>query len=322
MGELLTMKYLQIIFWTCVVLVLMVMVLIGIQFIPETHCLTRWKDSNGENIEGPDDQCSAKLEEKSVGSFNVAYIGGQVYFVRREKTTEPAGFPCMTGGACLPFPNGRQTWNSITFTRLDGPVDFEKLRAYIEDIYFGDGTNNYYFTDRLETLSPALDVIGLRSFACRCIYVDFPCRGYVTDGHYVLKDGKVLHSADPSTFANDVPMLKSSGSSDNRMNFSRDAKHVFHGSDLVVGADPGSFGVIDFTSDDEHSKMFGRVIASDRSKAWQVDGDENRRLALEAREFAKLRSHLAEAIAANAYLVRVAGAKRNNDEQVCMKDQE
>jgi hypothetical protein len=315
------MKYLQIIFWTCVVLILMVVVLVGIQFIPETHCLTHWKDSNGKDIEGPDDQCSVKLEEKSVGRFNVAYIRGQVYLVLREKTTSPAGFPCMTGVTCLPFPHGRRTWNSIEFIRLDGPVNFEKLSAYIEDIYFGDGTNNYYFTDRLETLSPALDVMGLRSFACRCIDVEFPCRGYVTDGHYVLKGEKVLHGADPSTFSNDVPMLKSSGGSDNRMDFSRDAKHVFHGSDLVVGADSGSFGVLFLTSEDERSKMYGRVVASDRSKAWQVDGDKISRIALKPRPFAELRSNLAKAIAANADLIQAAGPKRDNDDQLCKKDQ-
>lgn len=90
---------------------------------------------------------------------------------------------------------------------------------------------------------------------------------------------------------------------------------------MVVGADPGSFGALFFTSEDERSKMYGRVVASDRSKAWQVDGDEISRIALEPRTFAELRRNLAKAIAANADLIQAAGPKRDNDAQLCNKDQ-
>jgi hypothetical protein len=52
-----------------------------------------------------------------------------------------------------------------------------------------------------------------------------------------------------------------------------------------------------------------------------VDGDKISRSALKPRPFAKLRSNLAKAIAANADLMQAAGKKRDNDDQLCKKDQ-
>lgn len=313
--------FLHAIFWIASGLLLIPVFLLGVELIPKSSCFTEWTDSKGEKIEGLPDQCLAKLNERKIGMFDYAEIGGQVYWLRREAQTEPAGFPCMTGVTCLPFPQGRHTWTSIRLIRLDGPVDFTKLQAHLDGRYVGDGQNNFHVYDRIEMLSPALNLAGLRSFACRCVDVIGPCDAYVTDGRYVLNDQEVLHGADPVTFVNDVPMLYPDGSSDNRLGFTRDAKNVFYHSKLLAGADPASFGVLRFSSDDENAKIFDSPVGSDRKTAWTFDHDKAQQLQLTRRQFASLRGILAKAIAAKSELVQAAG-KRENDEQICKKDQD
>lgn len=167
-------------------IIIFALILVG-PLLPKTNCSVDWLDSRLQRSDGPFLQCPKQLDERRIGLANFSRIGADVYRVTRSEYTEPAGFPCMIGAACLPIPIGRRTWKKIEFIRLDGPVVFERLQPYMDGNYMSDG--DALFTDykRVDSTQAPIDPTRLRSLPCVPYDTGAPCGAYSTDGRYVLE---------------------------------------------------------------------------------------------------------------------------------------
>lgn len=282
------------------VVLLLLLAAVGRVMMPETSCFSQWFDSQGEKIEGPTDAWPAKLQVRDLGRSKVANVKGKVYWYRFEETKEEAGFPCMIGVACFPFPHGRRTWQTMNFTRMDGPAEFAKLQPYLDGVYFSDGRNGFRFSSRVDDADPPIEWARLRSVPCTPAAIVEPCDGYVTDGRYVLYKEKIVRGADPASFTDDVPSPGPHGGNNGKDSFGRDGKRVFYEATAIEGADPASFGVLKYSSEDKYDRDLGSVVASDKSHAWRVGFHEITALDVTPAQMTHIRSALAGAIATSA----------------------
>ena len=269
-------------------IVLLVLILAA-PLLPSTSCFVNWLDSDLQRIEGPFTQCPKQLDERRIGLSNFARVGANVYRVDRLESVQPAGFPCMIGVACLPIPTGRRTWKRIELIRLDGPVAFERLKAYMNGEYMSDG--NALFTDykRVDATEFPIDPTRLRRLPCVCSDPGRSRGGYFTDGRYVLTGKTVVHGADPASFSDDLASLDPEGYYLQPTPFARDRISVFAYGKPIDGADPARFGVL---------RKSNEVIGFDANRAWRDEGDDIEPLDLTSDQLKLLRTDLESARAA------------------------
>lgn len=129
---------------------------------PERSCSTSWKDSAGEKIAEPFSNCSHKFESRTVGRHKLAAIAGEVYAVREGEVRQAGGFPCMTGVACIPIWSRPSIWQRKEFTKLDGPVDLDRLRAFLDGQALSDGSAVFVDLHRVAPQTPPIDPARLR----------------------------------------------------------------------------------------------------------------------------------------------------------------
>lgn len=281
--------------WVIGGILLLSVLLLGTMVLPHSSCITEWFDSNRDPIEGPFNQCPAKLKERQIGRLKLASIGGQVYRVDIAESRDPAGFPCMTGVACFPIPQGRRTWKRFSFIRLQGPIHFDSMQSYLDGTYIGDGRNLFYDFKRLEDLEPPIDASHLGILGCA---PDIPaglCSSTATDGRYVLDGEKVLHGADPATFGKHVLIVTMKGTRAETTAFRSDVKNVFYGATKIKGADPATFGVLQYGHDDVAAGLPGVMVASDHVHAWRVGPDEVEQITVSTEQMRRIRSDLENA---------------------------
>lgn len=280
-------------------IIIFALILVG-PLLPKTNCSVDWLDSRLQRSDGPFLQCPKQLDERRIGLANFSRIGADVYRVTRSEYTEPAGFPCMIGAACLPIPTGRRTWKKIEFIRLDGPVVFERLQPYMDGNYMSDG--DALFTDykRVDSTQAPIDPTRLRSLPCVPYDTGAPCGAYSTDGRYVLEGRTVVHGADPASFTDDLPALEQEGYHLQPAPFARDRTSVFAYGERIDGADPATFGVL---------RKSNGIIGFDKHRAWRDGSDELEQLDLTSDQLQQLRADLDSARAAKE--TRIASSKGN-----------
>jgi len=257
--------------------------------LPRTSCFVNWLDSDLHRLDGPFSQCPKQLDERRIGLSNFARIGANVYRVGRDESVQPAGFPCLIGVACLPIPSGRRTWKKIELIRLDGPVVFERLKAYMDGEYMSDGNAMFNDYKRVDATDFPIDPTRLRRFPCFQSDPGVPCKAYITDGRYVFRGKAVVYGADPTSFSDDLGSLDTEGYHLQSTAFTRDRTSVFAYGKRINGADPATFGVL---------RKPNEIIGFDKQHAWRDRSDEVEPLDLTSDQLQKLRAELESARAA------------------------
>jgi hypothetical protein len=288
-------KMAKLILITCAAVAVLFAVL---YMIPVKSCDVQWLDRDLTPIEGPFGECPAKLDTREVGERRFARIGGNVYRLTEQITTEKAGFPCMTGVACFPIPSRAREWKRLEFIKLDGLVDIDKLQAYYGGRYLSDGKAQFYGWLPITELTPPLDLARLRDVDPRTSE-EYPPSAYVTDGRWVLHNEKVVPGADPATFRTMVARTLK-GRAIASESFARDRHAVFLQASKIDGADPATFGVVVYGGDEKPDSVNagGGWIATDRSGAWVITVGEARRLDVTPVQLGALRADVTRASAA------------------------
>jgi len=228
-------------FGVCVAIAVPLLVLAYCHF-PERSCFTRWEDSAGEEIAEPFSSCSHKFESRTVGRYELAAIARVVYAVEEAENRQAAGFPCMTGGACLPIWSRPKVWRHKHFTKLDGPVDLDRMRPFLDGQILSDGAAVFVRLRRVASQTPPIEPARLRPLLS----------GYVTDGRWVLYEHYVLDGADPATLRSDIPttISRTGGGPLPEITIVRDRHAVFHEHERIDGADASTFIVVNYDVDD------------------------------------------------------------------------
>lgn len=268
------------------------LLLLGYCHFPDRSCSTHWKDGAGEKIAEPFSSCSHEFASRTVGQYALAAIGGEVYAVAETENRLAAGFPCMTGVACFPIWSRPKVWRQKHFTKLDGPVDLDQVRAFLDGRTLGDGSAVLVRLRRVAAQTPPIDTARLRQLL----------PGYVTDGRWVLYEHHVLAGADPATLRNDIPAAVATTERPYDITVVRDRQAVFHEHERIDGADAATFALVYYHYDALPSGTglsSGGWYGVDKRRAWRlsvgtdvVDLDQQQHRALRAdleRELARQR---------------------------------
>jgi len=195
----------------------------------------------------------------------------------------------MIGVTCIPIPQVRRTWQRIELIRLDGPVVFERLEAYMDGEYMSDGKAMFTDYKRVDATEFPIDPKRLRPLPCASSEPGTSCGRYFTDGRYILTGTTVVHGADPASFSGELPALDPEGYFLQSTPFSRDRTSVFAYEKRIEGADPATFGVLRKTPE---------IIGFDKTHAWKAESDELEQLDLTPVQLQRLRADMENARAA------------------------
>jgi hypothetical protein len=224
--------------WALAAAAVVPLLLLGYCKLPSTSCTATWRDVEGKDLAAPVDVCRHEPNTRAVGGLAFAHIGEHVYRVDQWERRQPGGPVCMIGVACFPLyerPRNEREWRLV---RLEGPVDFARLRSYLDDRILSDGSAVFDTLKRVSPLEPALDLAQLRV----AFQGDLGAE-YVTDGRWVLYGGQVMPGADPSTLEAVPFAFISSGANSHAPAFGgvvRDRHAVFFRRQRIEGADPAS----------------------------------------------------------------------------------
>jgi hypothetical protein len=270
------------------------LLLLGYCNLPSTYCTAKWRDVEGKDLSAPIDACRHEPDTRAVGSLAFARIGQHVYRVDRWERRQPGGPVCMIGVACFPLYERPRKERELLLVRLEGPVDLARLRSYLDDRILSDGSAVFDSLQRVPPLEPALDLTQLRAALPGHLVPE-----YVTDGRWVLYDGKVLSDADPSTLEPVPIAFIVSGSDSHPLALGavvRDRHAVFSRSERIDGADPSTFILVHYARDRLHPG--GNLpdtgwIGLDHRNGWYLSDNAAEPLGLNAQRYRDLRQELA-----------------------------
>lgn len=268
-------------------------------FVPERVCAVDWVDIDLNRIDGPFYTCPVPIEKRRIGFLEFTRVGDDVYRVAK-----------IHGESRLP-PRGLhpRVAENFLFIKLDGPVDWDKLRDYDSGRYLSDGKVIFNMEGRrMAPLTPPLQVANLRPVPS----APGLRSSYETDGFWVIRARDVVEGADAATFRQ-VVARESDGTAvsfGTETEFGRDRNAVYHGNRKFEGADPDSFGMVSYNlgrdpppgihfDSDSVPRGWGWV-ALDRKKAWEVDPIGVTRLVVTAAQLKTLQKDLQTATTAAA----------------------
>ena len=265
--------------------------LLGYCNVPETSCTANWRDIEGENLIAPVDVCRHEPDIRKIGGMGFTRVGEDVYRVDRWKKRIPGGPLCLVGVGCFPLYERPQLEREFLLVRLQGSIDLARMRSYLDDRIFSDGSVVFDSLQRVPPLEPALDLTKLR--------LAFPGHSvpmHMTDGRWVLYDGQILRGADPSTLE-EVPIgfLAPGADSYTHAAVVRDRHAVFFRTQRIDGADPATFILVHYSQDQLHPGMDlpgSGWIGLDRRNAWHLSNKTAQPLELSKQHYRDLRQEL------------------------------
>lgn len=224
----------------------------------------------GDDADGPTPDCpSVARAARDLGRGSYTQAAGRVYWID-DSVTDSFPPSCLIGLKCLRNSTDTMRNHRIDLIELDGHVDLRKLKGYLGGIYVSDGTTTYYAWRRVPQLQPPFAMSGIRQIGNS----DFYGAQYVTDGTWVLFEGRKVEGAVPGELqlissppeGNDVDeaMLRPA-----RYIFARDRRSVFCNGESLPSADPRSFELVRIPRSAGDS---GGYYAIDRNHVWAMSG--------------------------------------------------
>lgn len=267
------------------------LLLLGYCKVPATSCTAMWTDVKGGKLQAPINACLDEPDTLTVGGLEIARIGKHVYTVDRQKWRRPGGPVCMIGVGCFPIYDRPRKETRFQMVRLEGPVNLARLRSYLDDRFLSDGSVVFDSLHRVPPLEPALDPTQLRPALPGGVLP-----AHVTDGRWVLYDGRVLRGADPSTLdAVRIAFIVADGYPITLGALIRDQHAVFFGSQRIDDADPATFRLVHYGRDRLHpggNRPTTGWIGLDRNNAWYLSSHTAEPLGLSPHRNRELRQEL------------------------------